>query len=185
MDWLKNEAKGQELSFSSPERPADARTLFRQQAADWEPDTAGDTPRFIDSELCRVRAKSASDTGPLTLRFGASVAPFDTDFAKPVGDGIKRTAFEAGPDVKLVYWQERTDGSMQYYAYIKCGVPGAAANRATEVPLRGHMTDGLTENDSHRAHLQHLLHSTKVAAEEFGCTNKPDIPTTAPTSVKD
>ncbi|MBC9719143.1 hypothetical protein H9Y04_42195 [Streptomyces sp. TRM66268-LWL] len=184
MAWFTNHTTESQRKMNSSSSVTEARTVFRDQVLAWKPADENDIPRFVNSELCHAGNPQARDKD-LVIEYGASTFPFDFAFEESNDKREKRVMTEAGPDVKLLYWKDPLLDDPLYYVYIRCGVPGAPISQLNEVPLEGKMKDSLTRDKSQKGHFQHLLHSAKVMAEEFGCTNKPEIPTTVPASVKD
>ncbi|MER7170926.1 hypothetical protein [Streptomyces mesophilus] len=183
MQWLQTRIA--EPEFSDPTSVGNARDWFRGQVRDYRP---GDLPNYVTSQMCEAGDASEDALGgtQVELRYGVSSYPFDYEFTKQRDVGDRTTVIDAGPDVKLVYWPDGTSRKrFEYHVYVKCGVPNSHETSLNEVPLEGTLKDNLTGDPSPRTHLKHLLHSAKVMADGFGCTNNPQIPTTVPTSVKD
>ncbi|MFE6161736.1 hypothetical protein ACFQ7F_22815 [Streptomyces sp. NPDC056486] len=191
MQWLKDRSKGRRLEISAPDSTTSARAYFRKQVLDWNPPGGNgieSVPSFGASGMCEAESKDAEPPHDefVRIRYGASTFPFDFPFDRPLPNGDKRTVIDAGPDVKLVHRPDsQFNVATEYQVYVRCAVPGAPKGHLNEVPLEGSLRDTFTGDPSHRTHLQHLLHSAKVMAAGFGCTNKPQIPSAVPASVKD
>jgi hypothetical protein len=186
LKWIESRTEKDRLKMTGPASLTENRADFRRQVL--EAPKEYEPLRFNSSSACVAkRATSKYGDKSLSISYGPSEFPFNYDFGRSPRDDrdTKRTAISVGPDVKLTYWKHHLLGQMQYYVYVRCGVPGSPGSQLNEVPLEGHMTDQLTTDPSTRTHLQHLLHSAKVMADAFNCTNRPKIPSIVPVSAKD
>ncbi|BFO15825.1 hypothetical protein SHKM778_22130 [Streptomyces sp. KM77-8] len=182
VDWVKSNTEAETGVSSTSDDLESAKSLFREQAKNWVPSSTK-VPLFTNSELCRVVQKSDPSTASLSIRYGASVTPFDHPFDKKSTTVPDQTVTPVNADVKLVYGKDSRE-KQRYYVYVRCQVPGAPAGQANEVPLEGVMTDTLTKSDSVDDHLNYLLHSTRMVLKEFECQNNPHVPESAPAHTK-
>ncbi|MGH4033906.1 hypothetical protein ACQB60_33805 [Actinomycetota bacterium Odt1-20B] len=180
MAWLKNPTPPSEPDPDDPGTVAYARSEFRKQVPTWKPKEF-DFPHTARSEMCDIGNPKRDPGDDFVLTYGAAAYPFD----KHPGPNSEEISVRVGPDAKLVYGKDHQRDEWMYYVYVKCGAPGAPASQLNDVTLEGWMSDRLTGDPSHRTHLRYLLHSAKVMADAFDCTNNPQIPTTVPSSVKD
>lgn len=176
VDWVKDNTEAETGVAPGSDDLESAKSLFATQAKSWDP-SSEKVPLFSSSELCRVVKRSNSAGASLSIRFGASVIPFDHPFEE---DQIETTV---NSDVKLVH-EKDTRGRKRYFVYVKCQVEGAPANQKNEVPLEGVMTDTLTNSRSADDHLNYLLHSARTAIKSFDCQNSPAVPATMPDHIK-
>lgn len=176
VDWVKDNTEAETGVAPESDDLESAKSLFATQAKSWDP-SSDKVPLFSSSELCQVAKRSNSAGASLSIRFGASVIPFDHPFEQ---DQIETTV---NPDVKLVY-EKDTRERKRYFVYVKCQVEGAPANQKNEVPLEGVMTDTLTSSHSADDHLNYLLHSARKVVKSFDCQNSPLVPETVPDQIK-
>ncbi|MFD9904988.1 hypothetical protein [Streptomyces sp. NPDC059063] len=182
MAWLKEHTTVPKLNPNTSETIAHARSKFRKQVPDWKPEETDIIRHTARSVMCDARNPKRGAAAEFTLAYSAAALPFD-EFPGP---NTMWTSVSLGPDAKLVYRKSRYLDLRKYYVYVRCGVPGASASQLNDVTLEGGMTDLLTDDlNSYRTHLQLLLHSAKVMADAFKCTNKPQIPANLPSSIKD
>ncbi|MGW0142648.1 hypothetical protein [Streptomyces calvus] len=178
VEWVKNNTAGETGVSADSDTLENARSLFHKQARSWASSTE-EVPNFSNSELCRVVKTQSSSGASLSIRYGASVVPFDHPFDQDMPFAPARTVTPVNTDVKLVHGKD-SKGKSKYYVYVRCQVEGALPAQKDEVPLEGSMTDSLTEKESADAHLKHLLHSARAVVRVFQCQNTPKVPTSKP-----
>lgn len=181
MAWLKSHTTQEQQKMNTSSTTSSARSLFRKQVLAWKPGDRNNVQLFTDSEMCHAGDPIGTPEKDLVITYGPSTLPFDAKH----GPDSEKASVALGPDTKLVYRKSRYAGQRWYNVYVRCGVPGASAPQLNSVTLEGRMVDTLTDDPNYRPHLQHLLHSAKVMADGFKCTNNPQIPTTLPSSIKD
>ncbi|MFD0416885.1 hypothetical protein [Streptomyces sp. NPDC127108] len=180
MAWLKQHAKVSKLNPNTSETIAHAAEKFHKKVPDWNPNESA-FRRTAESKMCYAEAPERGFSAQFALAYRAAARPFEE-----IATHDSFISVDLGPDAKLVYQKNRYVDQRSYNIYIRCGVRGAPASQLNDVLLEGSMTDLLTDDlSSYRPHLQHLLHSAKVMADGFKCTNNPQIPTALPSSVKD
>jgi hypothetical protein len=158
---------------------ASAKGKFYEYAKKWRPADKGTVPDAWDSEVCHVSIREQKPhKSYLSLRFGASLSPFDAPFGQEKKTDRSETLIPVNSDVKLVTMPSLS--STVYYVYVKCKVPGTASGQEIGMPLEGSMKDTLT-GSGNAEHLKRLLYSAGVVAKKFDCQNHPVIPATPPT----
>ncbi|GAA3193214.1 hypothetical protein GCM10010451_49070 [Streptomyces virens] len=174
VEWVKNNTVGETGVSPDSDTLESAKSLFHKQARSWKPSTE-EVPTFSNSELCQV-VKTGSPSGEsLSIRYGASVVPFDHPFDQDSPSIPARTVTPINTDVKLVHGKDSKEKS-KYYVYVRCQVEGASTAQRDEVPLEGVMTDSLTEKEAVDAHLKYLLQSARAVTRGFQCQNAPKVP---------
>ncbi|MEO3976232.1 hypothetical protein [Streptomyces sp. CAU 1734] len=182
VDWLDGRTGGDGgLHMGSDNDLKSARSLFYGSVKQWD-FTSTEIPNFGLHEVCRVRLDVKDPAKQLDIQFNPSIFPFDTDFTENSVTRVAPQVTSISRNVRLVHGEDRS-GKTRYRVYVKCKIPGSPARQANDIPIEGQLTDTLTGETSPRVLFTHLLHSAKVVAEEFGCTNKPAIPDTPPASV--
>ncbi|MGM9336878.1 hypothetical protein [Streptomyces murinus] len=127
-----------------------AGARFREDARSWSGDK-DEVTMFGGSELCRIVVRDQKPhTSALSLRFGASNFPFDSPFGAKGGVYDDETGRTLGPD--------------------------APRGQETGILLHGSLTDTLTGATTPEDHQKYLLHAAGVVAKEFGCGNRPVVP---------
>ncbi|WP_330259510.1 hypothetical protein OG586_22600 [Streptomyces murinus] len=147
--WVKRHSD-QETGVADATGLDAAGARFREDARSWSGDK-DEVTMFGGSELCRVVVRDQKPhTSALSLRFGASNFPFDSPFGAKGGVYDDETARTLGPD--------------------------APRGQETGILLHGSLTDTLTGATTPEDHQKYLLHAAGVVAKEFGCGNRPVVP---------
>ncbi|MCF6523389.1 hypothetical protein [Streptomyces sp. JJ36] len=175
IEWIKKSTQ-QDTTLGSDGSIQSARSRFQKYARVWDPKSE-EVPLFSSTEVCRVLVQDQTPRkNYLTIRYGASIFPFDFPFEREIGMEAGRTVIPVNSEVKLVHYKERQGVATQYHIYVKCKVSDSPEGQEREVPLQGVMEDTLTGDTSDEVHLKYLLHSTRVLVRDFGCQNRPSVP---------